>query len=619
MATNTTSELEKRRFENVERKVKAIWDQVCKDVFIDVCVEEKRIDPRFEELGRKIVQLCGGLPLAVVLLGGILASKYTLIEWKMVSKSFNLDQSRRVSEVLALSYHDLPFKLKQCFLYLANFPNDEEINVKKLYHLWVAEGIVSTSKGRADEETMMDVAERYLSELAQRCMVQVRVKNSSMTGRFKSCRLHNLTRELCLSKAEEENFLKVMDFRRGNVDPVLDLGFSALRKVFSSSWKVRRLAIYSDEVGTTLPFGPEKVEKVRSLLFFYGKSLSWLEPTIINFKDFKFLRVLSVEGICQKIELPKAIGKLILLRYLSLRYSDFMKLPSSMGNLGWLQTLDLRVNNMRLKIPDVLWKMEQLRHLYLPVLYVDTKYDMLRLDGLSNLETLINFNSSYCDVEVLLKLTNLRKLQATLFKKQLKNLVRVITQKNLLRCVSVELSPCSFSSEEELTLLNKVLGYHHLYKLYICGRIKKLPEDSHFSPSLTKLVLSDSVLVEDPMPTLEKLPRLTRLAFRREAFVGNEMVCSATGFPQLESLELHNLPCLELWRVDKGAFSSLVHLCIHGCYNLKMVPDGLEFIATLQELEIWSMPLSFTSRLRVVDGEGEDFNKVRHVPNIRIL
>lgn len=69
----------------------------------------------------------------------------------------------------------------------------------------------------------MDVAIRYLSELAQRYMVQVTLEEDYPTfiksTRFRSrstCRVHDLVRDLCLSKAKEENFIEINDYRHSN-------------------------------------------------------------------------------------------------------------------------------------------------------------------------------------------------------------------------------------------------------------------------------------------------------------------------------------------------------------------------------------------------------------------
>ena len=133
-----------------------------------------------------MVRKCGGLPLAIVILGGILVTKPLLIEWEKVywdSRS-SLDQGKVLGEnqqnelfdILVRSYKELPNQLKPFFLYLGKFNEDE----------WI------------DAETMMQVAESYLGELLHRSMAQVIFDDdleSSFT-KFKSCSLHDLMRDL---------------------------------------------------------------------------------------------------------------------------------------------------------------------------------------------------------------------------------------------------------------------------------------------------------------------------------------------------------------------------------------------------------------------------------------
>ncbi|XVF66517.1 hypothetical protein PTKIN_Ptkin10aG0042700 [Pterospermum kingtungense] len=57
----------------------------------------------------------------------------------------------------------------------------------------------------------------------------------------------------------------------------------------------------------------------------------------------------------------------------------------------------------------------------------------------------------------------------------------------------------------------------------------------------------------------------------------------------------------------------LRRLEIVNCWRMKMLPDGLRFITTLQELTIKSMSKAFKDKL--VQG-GEDFYKVQHVPSM---
>ena len=107
-------------------------------------------------------------------------------------------------------------------------------------------------------------------------------------------------------------------------------------------------------------------------------------------------------------------------------------------------------------------------------------------------------------------------------------------------------------------------------KLHLYKHLKKLPEAHQFSLNLAKLTLSGTKLEEDPMVTLEKLPNLKILCFRRVlekstdsnhqyfgrgSFNGKNMVCSESGFPLLQSLLLSNLYHLEEWSVESGARS----------------------------------------------------------------
>ncbi|GAB4846644.1 hypothetical protein Ancab_025650 [Ancistrocladus abbreviatus] len=118
-----------------------------------------------------------------------------------------------MKQALDLSYYDLPYRLKPCFPYLGNFPFGWEFEPREVAHLWIAEGLVSWEDEGSDE-TLMDVADCYLAELVERSMVQV--VSRGVMGRMKTCHLHELMQELCLSKAIEENFLQLVAHRPSN-------------------------------------------------------------------------------------------------------------------------------------------------------------------------------------------------------------------------------------------------------------------------------------------------------------------------------------------------------------------------------------------------------------------
>ncbi|CAL5392330.1 unnamed protein product [Camellia sinensis] len=590
------------------------WELFQKKVFSRRDGADFKVDTRMEMLVREMVERCGGLPLAIVVLGGILVTKHTWSEWEIVHQNLNSflrrgksigQQHGGIMEVLALSYRDLPYRLKACFLCLGNYPEDVEIEAEKLYQLWMAEGIMLPSslvdKEKGEEETMMDVAECYLDELAQRCILQVQLEEYPIRyqGRFKSCKLHDLMRDLCLLKIKEENFLKVVHLKRHkNEQQLVENSYPSSLSSYRSS-QIHRLAIVFDENvdGDLSLLKQKQVQHIRSVVFFYGGRCShrlWeqIKPRIFN--HLKLLKVLDLEAIGHRffsvsdLKLPKAIGNLIHLRYLGLRYSWFNQLPSSIGKLRYLQTLDLQTLSHPL-IPNVLWKLKLLQYLYLPHSLHIENGDILRLDGLDNLEMLENFHTYYCGIKDLFKLTNLRQLREAKMWGRREDMINYLfsisnPSQQLFRHSSLSIRDSDVFSKES-NLLTQLLGCHHLHKLEIQEPIQVLapPVDHQMnislysSSSLTQLWLEGSLLKEDPMSTLEKLPNLRTLHLD-EAFVGEEMVCSAMGFPQLKYLKLKGLHNLVRWRVDERAMPNLLTLEIRNCKKLKMLPDELRSV-----------------------------------------
>jgi NB-ARC domain len=111
---------------------------------------------------------CGGLPLALVVLGGMLAKKqFTYPIWNKVMETMNwhTNEQKVCIEIISTSYDNLPLALKSCFMYFAIFPEDYTIvNVPSLLRMWIAEGFIPHEENRTLEYT----AESFLEDLVQR-------------------------------------------------------------------------------------------------------------------------------------------------------------------------------------------------------------------------------------------------------------------------------------------------------------------------------------------------------------------------------------------------------------------------------------------------------------------
>ena len=345
--------------------------------------------------------------------------------------------------------------------------------------------------------------------------------------------------------------------------------------------KVRRLAIIPES-------GDNSIKGIKFNEYPYLRSLLHLlhwhdEPYFKEFcfKKFKLVRVLHLENFEKHSrKLIKDIGRLIHLRYLSLKDSDINKVPSSIGNLRCLETLDLRILQYS-RVPNVFKYMKQLKYLYLPYNY--NVHGKLELGNLCYLQTLVNVQPNTIQISTSFQLNRLWVL-------------KVRTNRRAQDVIQI--------------LISLISRCPHVGKLNIFDSIKKkLPEAHQFSQNLVKLTLFKTRLEEDQMATLEKLPNLKILSLLYEAFEGKNMVCSKRGFPLLQSLFLSELFQLEEWRVEEGAMPNLCYLEIVYCPRLKTIPDGLRFVTTLQKLEIKSMQKSFKDKL---DKGGPDFDKVKH-------
>lgn len=122
--------------------------------------------PDLFEVAGTLSKKCMGLPLALIVVGGILSTKdQTYSAWERVLRTMDWhSEGQDCMKVLAMSYEDMPYYLKACFLYLASFPEDYEISANRLIEMWIAEGFIPHQRRKTMEET----AEDYLEELFQR-------------------------------------------------------------------------------------------------------------------------------------------------------------------------------------------------------------------------------------------------------------------------------------------------------------------------------------------------------------------------------------------------------------------------------------------------------------------
>ncbi|XP_042066607.1 putative late blight resistance protein homolog R1A-10 [Salvia splendens] len=540
------------------------WELLQLEVFsrVDKCPKNVEI------FGKDIAKQCGGVPLAIVVIGGILVEKFSSsdmkLEWEKVSASvsshLSYDKQKRTENIILLSYNKLSYNLRDCFLYLGMFPEDSEISAWKLIRLWIAEGFIQQEPNKGLEE----VAEEYLEELIARNLVMV--DKTKAKGDVKTCRVHDMIREFCKGQAafaKQNLFQEVKKTTEGTFFPsVADVP------------NYRRLCIHSYVVDflRKKPKGPF----VRSFVCFSKEPIIFQpDCTPLIPEAFSLLRVLDANPI-KFAKFPSKITQLIHLRYIALSGDQFNSLPDAILKLWNLQTIRIDTLSRTFEIKADIWKMLQLRHLKTKAAIIISKEAKGKAG--ENLQTLSRLSADCCWEEVFNKASNIKNLG---IRGKLSNLVNT-------RCLA------------GLDRLQKLKLVYDVFPNVISHTpLRELPSPDRFPPNLRILKLSCTYLDWKHMATLGSLPSLEVLKLKENAFMGKFWNTVGNSFPSLEVLHIARTD-LEFWTASEEPsppFPKLHCLVLKNCEKLEEIPVLLK--RSLQVLDIERVPKSFVQFTRL--------------------
>ena len=452
------------------------------------------------------------------------------------------------------AFDDLPYVLRPCLLYFGIFPEDFSIVDERLYRLWIAEGLVE-AKG---DKTLEEVAEEYLSELVKRNLVSYERRS---VGEGKWYRVHDSLRDFVQSRADELYLSRIWEETKSS-------GFEGKGRRLTISGGRKNSSKNSEGFGVRSLFlsgvddGPLAKDLMASLL-----------------EKFQLLEVFDVENVVVD-SLPKELGNLFWLKYLSLRHTKVTELPNSIGKLRNLQSLDIRDSLIR-ELPNEVNKLKKLRHI---LAYSCNQYGStftyvlgVRLqEGFGNLEdlqTLTLAEANLGGVALMKELEKLRKLRWL-------GVSKCTRETGPALCAAIDkmshlerLYLAAMNENEALDLQHVSSPPRFLREILLAGRLEMFPPWITQLSNLTGLCLMASRLLDDPMRSLKYLPNLESLDLSSQAYEGEQLHFEGGGFSKLGKLSMYTLDKLKAVRIDGGALPVLEELDIGYCPLLREMPS----------------------------------------------
>uniref|UniRef100_A0A0D9XVF0 WRKY domain-containing protein n=1 Tax=Leersia perrieri TaxID=77586 RepID=A0A0D9XVF0_9ORYZ len=327
-------------------KMKPLGEDDSRTLFFSsVFGSHSNCPPELSEASYDIVRKCGGLPLAIVTIAGLLVSKLQKQEqWDCINKSLGYSLMANpnlegMKQLLNFCYNNLPQHLRACMLYLSMYQEDTIIWKDDLVNQWIAEGFICAIEVHNKEE----ILSTYFDELLGRKIVQPVHINDN--GEVLSCVVHHMVLNFITHKSIEENFIVAIDHSQATT---------------RLADKVRRLSFHfghaEDETPTNM-----RLSQVRTLALFGVLNLM---SFITGFRLLKVL-ILHFWGDEDSIsfDLTK-VSELALLRYLKVTSNVTLKLPMRMQGLQYLETL--KINGKIGAVPSDIVHLPCLLHLSLP-------------------------------------------------------------------------------------------------------------------------------------------------------------------------------------------------------------------------------------------------------------
>lgn len=297
-------------------------------------VEE--LDPVFIRVGRKIVKKCGGVPLAIKIIGGVLHEMRDIDALRAIKDS-SLWNGQNINDrtfaSLRLSYSYLADHLKPCFTFCSIFPKGYGINKDHLIAQWIAHGFIISLNG----DHLEGIGSDYFDSLVKVGFFQDPCQ--SRHTKQLSYRMHDLIHDLTRQILQDEMVTSLpKEVPRNYAYKCRYISLKSCSEKIDGKLFGKARALYISGGNPSLTKPVRKNCHVRSAILQYSSVDAPFPLFVLKFRYLGYLKISNLK--CTK--LPEAIsGCWNLQTLLLINCRGFVTLPESIGKLAKLRTLEL--------------------------------------------------------------------------------------------------------------------------------------------------------------------------------------------------------------------------------------------------------------------------------------
>ncbi|GKV15060.1 hypothetical protein SLEP1_g25862 [Rubroshorea leprosula] len=577
-------------------KVEPLSFQESLNLFLDKVGHHILQVPNLEGILKLIVEECGGLPLAIVVIAESMKGDDDVHVWKNALTELRegvksvTGSDQEIFKRLRFSYDRLNnFEIQSCFLYCSLFPEDYPFGREGLVEGWIDEGLIDVLPSR---KAAYDRGHAFLNRLVKKCLLEKTVDWYDVDV-FK---MHDVMRDMAIKSIGPEfgymvkagmkltevpdergwgNDLKKVSLMKNNISkiplglcpkcPTLSTlilsnndNLSEIPESFFEGMPELKVLDLSETGIEALPNSISNLEKLSSMRLSWCKRLRHL-PSLAKLRAIK-----KVDLRGSRIEVvPQVMEKLISLEYLDLKDCDYVEeIPMGMlSNLSNLQYLFLEMLKIEGEEVARMSKLETFEGIFNDIqsynyfvksqdFQILTDYHIevgvrLSVWSTAQRESVVSIN--YCDLgeECIVLPNNLQRLE-------------------IIRCRNMR------SGLNKAALLEKATELRICYFHY-CEDMECVVElDSSSYPVLDKL--EELRLVE--LPKLSVLVRVEGVATPPHVFSNLKMlqISYCPGMRKLLPLELLQ------------AFQNLEEIYVHGCEQMEEIIASSDSDASLDKL-----------------------------------